>query len=269
MICKVCGSDTKEILTSTILNKYSIKYYQCLECRFIQTEEPFWLDEAYSDAIADLDTGYANRNVEMSSLTECVIKFFYSSNKMFLDFGGGYGMFVRLMRDKGYDFYLQDYYCQNIFAKYFEFKETEGKKEFELVTSFEVFEHLNHPIDEITALFGHSDSILFSTELQPSKRIAAVEDWWYFVPETGQHISFYSLDALKFIAAKFNARLYSNGKNLHLITKKKHFINPVVFATWIYYLKKFFIKYIWNRKTLINHDIELIKSRLLKSVDEI
>lgn len=157
----------------------------------------------------------------MSSITNYVIKYFYSSKKRFLDYGGGYGLFVRMMRDKGYNYYIRDQYCQNIFVRNFAIKELKDNNKFELVTAFEVFEHFTNPIDEIAKFFEYSDSILFSTTLQPLKKIESIADWWYFVPETGQHVSFYSYNTLKFIASKFDVYLYSNGRNLHVISKKK------------------------------------------------
>ena len=41
-----------------VLRKHDIAYHRRDECDFIQTEEPYWLDEAYSSAISDkLKTG--------------------------------------------------------------------------------------------------------------------------------------------------------------------------------------------------------------------
>ena len=262
MNCKICQNKSEEIFSSTLLNKYEIKYYQCPNCDFIQTQEPFWLNQAYSEAITREDTGYVTRNIEMSTMTDYIIKFFFSSKKKFLDYGGGYGLFVRMMRDKGYNYYLNDQYCQNIFVKNFEIKELKDNERFEVVTAFEVFEHFTNPIDEITKLFDYSDSILFSTSLRRLIEIKNIADWWYFAPESGQHISFYSYNTLKFIASKFGAYLYSNGRNLHLISKKKFLINPVKLVSYIFYFKKFTLGYFRYRKSLVIPDYELIKSGL-------
>lgn len=263
MNCKVCQTKSEIIFHSIILNKYGTKFYQCPNCQFIQTEEPFWLEEAYSSVIASLDTGYVNRNLDMSSMTNLIIKYFFSSKGRFLDYGGGYGLFVRLMRDMGYDYYLNDQYCDNLFAQYFEIKDLSGNKKFELVSAFEVFEHFTDPISEIGKMFEYSDSILFSTSLQPSGKITNVKDWWYFMPETGQHISFYSMDSLKIIAEKFNCFFYSNGRNLHIFTRKKHYLNLMRPITYSYYFKQYLFNFLFKRKSLANHDFELIKQELL------
>ena len=263
MNCRICKNKSEEIFSAAILNKYDIKYYQCPKCRFIQTQEPFWLDEAYKEAITDEDTGYVTRNIEMSTMTDYILKFFFLSKKKFLDYGGGYGLFVRMMRDKGYNYYLKDQYCKNIFVKNFEIEELKENTRFELVTAFEVFEHFTNPIEEIAKIFDYSDSILFSTSLQRLKNITKATDWWYFAPEIGQHLSFYSYESLKFIASKFEVYLYSNKRNLHLISKKKFLFNPVKLISYFFYFKKFTFGYFRYRKSLVIPDFEFIKSELL------
>lgn len=52
MKCKICNKTTKKIFTAKILNKYNIGYFSCPNCKFIQTEEPYWLEESYKDSIA-------------------------------------------------------------------------------------------------------------------------------------------------------------------------------------------------------------------------
>ena len=82
MKCKVCHLPAKKIFSSQILYKYNIEYFQCSSCGFIQTEDPYWMEEAYSDAIADLDVGLVGRNVELSELaTPLIYKHFDSSAK--------------------------------------------------------------------------------------------------------------------------------------------------------------------------------------------
>ena len=47
----------------------------------------------------------------------------------------------------------------------------------------------------------------------------ALDRWWYYGPEHGQHISFYRMKTLRYIAAKRGLYLCSNGRNLHLLTR--------------------------------------------------
>lgn len=61
--CPVCGAVGKELFTDKILKKYDVPYYQCPFCALIYTETPYWLEEAYSDAISVYDTGMMQRNM--------------------------------------------------------------------------------------------------------------------------------------------------------------------------------------------------------------
>jgi len=230
MNCKLCKSDSNKIFSGKILNKYKIDYFKCQNCGFIQTEEPFWLKESYSSVIAMTDIGLVSRNLSFQNITVWIIKSYFNCKAKFIDFAGGYGLFVRLMRDKGLDFYRQDFYCKNFFAQYFDVTNQNSTEKYELLTAFEVFEHLSNPIEEIEKMFDFSNSIFFSTELQPSIKIETANDWRYFALETGQHISFYNIKSLEIIAEKLNCYFYSNGNNLHILTKCELPTNP--FEEW-------------------------------------
>jgi hypothetical protein len=203
--------------SATILQKHQIKYFRCDHCGFIQTEKPYWLSEAYTETIARSDIGLIGRNIKFSNISSVIISVFFNCKAHFLDYGGGNGMFVRLMRDKSFNFFWQDLYSENQFARGFERKD--GDK-YDLVTAFEVFEHVEDPISEIKRMLSYSDNILFSTILIPANN-PLPEDWWYFALDSGQHISLYSKQSLKELASKLNLHLYSNGKTLHLLTRKK------------------------------------------------
>ena len=246
------------------MGRYDVSYYKCDDCGFIQTESPFWLKEAYSDAITDLDIGYVTRNLVNRDITSSVIKYLFHSKGRFIDYGGGYGLFVRLMRDCGYDFYRQDAFCENLFAKYFDINDCrEEVDSFSLLTAFEVFEHLEQPIAEIEKMLSYSKSILFSTELQPDMSLISPNQWEYFSLETRQHISFYSLKSLLVIAEKYDLKLYSNGKNLHLLTTRQL---PFNYISLIYYkqqIKDRLLGRNFNKKNSMLHgDYQYIKDTI-------
>lgn len=259
MNCKICNSTTTKIFAAAVIQKHKVDYFQCNSCQFTFTENPYWLEEAYSDAISDLDVGYATRNIYLSEITDWVIKFCFQSQKKFVDYGGGYGLFVRLMRDRGYDFLRQDLYCKNIFSNHFNYSE-DSTDTYEMLTAYEVFEHLPNPLEEITKMLAVSPSILFSTEILPNISLKDVKSWWYFMPETGQHVSFYSIKSLKYIARQNKMNLYSNGKNLHLISPKKFLINPIWAVSTTFKIFNFiFSRHFFLKKSLINKDFEGIK----------
>jgi Methyltransferase domain len=196
-----------------VLRKYSVKYFQCGTCGFVQTEEPYWLEEAYSSAITKLDTGILTRNLSNRTITSAIINVLYPKAESFLDYGGGHGIFVRLMRDKGYNFSWDDLHASNDYAKGFEHTEDVT---YDLVTAFEVLEHLVDPIAELSTLMSLSPNVLVSTFLPPHPT-PKVSDWWYYTPMAGQHVSVYTLDALRVIAGRFGRHLLSHGP-YHLFT---------------------------------------------------
>jgi len=231
MICKICQSESPKFASARILEKYDVDYFQCANCGFVQTEDPFWLEEAYSEPIANSDVGLVYRNTYLSNVTENLIYNLFNHNAKFVDYGAGYGLFVRTMRDKGFNFYWHDKYCENIFAKGFLAEKPENKV-YEVVTAFEVFEHLVNPLTEIESILDFSRNILFSTELLPDTN-PKPNEWWYYALLEGQHISLYTTKALSIIAEKFKLNLYSNGSSLHLLTQKQ--ISPLIFERLLRY----------------------------------
>ena len=218
MICKICKSNTQQIFTSKILKKYDVKYFKCDNCGYLFTEEPFWLEEAYSRSINLSDTGLLDRNIYFSKVLSVLIFFCFDRNGSFLDYAGGYGVFTRLMRDVGYNFYWHDPYTQNLFANGFE-KDLKFNSRFELLTAFEVFEHLVNPKEELEKMLEFSDTIIFSTELM-LQEVPDPKDWWYYGFNHGQHISFYTEKTLNTLANQFKLNYYKVDE-IHILTKKK------------------------------------------------
>ena len=227
MKCKICSQSTYKIFEKIILCKYQVGYHRCSNCGFVQTDEPVWLKEAYNNAITSLDIGMLIRNSFLLKNVPKIIDSCFSEAKIFLDYAGGYGLFVRSMRDLGYDFYRQDVYCANIFANYFDIDDSKVDR-FDVVTAFEVFEHLSAPLDEINTIMKYSDHLIFSTELVPEND-DDTEMWVYVSQETGQHIAFYSEKSLRIIAQYLNKNYYRKG-NLHIYTSKNLSEDQIAYA---------------------------------------
>ena len=217
--CKICGSASEVLTKATVLHKYDVTYFACPRCEFIQTESPFWLAESYASAITSSDVGYVRRNLDLSRVTFSLIATFFRSATKFLDYGAGYGLFVRLMRDKGLDWYWQDEYCQNLFAQGAELGNC-AEHRFDLLSTFEVFEHLVEPMKEIEKMLKFAPTIVFSTLLSPRPKILPSE-WWYYSLHHGQHVALYSSKALKVIAQEFGLSLCSIGSSFHVLSRTK------------------------------------------------
>ena len=195
-----------------------MQYFCCDSCGFVQTEHPYWLEAAYSEPIIRSDLGLVSRSLANADAASLFIRaFFRRQNARFLDYGGGTGLFVRLMRDPGFDFRWQDRFTKNSLAVGFEGQPGER---YELATAFEVFEHLVDPASEVAEIFRLSDNILFSTLLLPTPR-PSVHDWWYYALDGGQHVSIYTRESLSKLAARNGVHCYSNGYSLHLFSRRQ------------------------------------------------
>jgi len=268
MKCLICSHHSSPLFEGVITLKHQVQYYQCGNCGFIQTEKPYWLDEAYKKAITSTDIGLLSRNIYLADVVLKLVVEHFDSKKKFLDFGGGYGILVRLLRDHGLDFYRQDIYCENLFAQGHDITDLdEHDYHFELVTCSEVFEHIDGPAKLMEQLLGYADNILVTTLLVPENTYQSTDDWWYFSPETGQHISFYTKHALEILAKEFGLNLYSNGSDLHLFSRKQLTVNPLlVKRSWkeklIYKLNYLFIDQHKNKlKSLIASDLAIAKQK--------
>jgi hypothetical protein len=257
--CKICNGITKQVFTTKILKKYDVAYYQCTDCDFVQTEKPFWLAEAYENPMNFSDTGIMHRNNKFSKIVTSLIFLFFDKNEKFLDYAGGYGVFTRIMRDIGFDFYWTDPYTKNLLSRGFEEK---SQDKFHLITSFECFEHLDDPMTEISKMIARSKNIIFSTELAP-KPLPKPENWWYYGTEHGQHIALYSTKSLEIVASKFGLN-YHNIGNLHLFTEKKISVLGTLFLKFkfsqhLLYLMYFFCSFFMTSKTM--SDMQTLKKQ--------
>lgn len=247
--CKICGSHVKRLFNSKVLGRYKITYYKCTNCGLIQTEKPYWLKEAYSSALIDSDTGVLSRNITLSKITAAISLLFLRKNAKVLDYGGGYGILTRMLRDIGVDCYWSDKYAENIFAKGFEGK---SNARFDAVTAFELFEHLENPVDEVEKILKKykPKMLLFSTMLHNGN---PPKDWWYFVPEGGQHITLYTKKSLEILAGKFGMKLSTNGRNVHLFSKKKipGLLMKMVSVLWPFVSVIF--PFFYSTQTVVDH----------------
>jgi len=260
MSCRICNGQTAIFSKATILGKYEIDYFRCIKCGFIQTEEPYWLQEVYSEAINLSDVGLITRNIRLSRQTKTLICALFEPDGKFLDYGGGYGMFVRMMRDFGFDCYRYDKYCDNLFARGFDVVE-DGEKNFTLVTAFELLEHVVDPVPMFENLLRYSSSIFFTTELVP-KSTPPPDQWWYYCLDHGQHISFYSLQSLQLLADKFSLNLYSNGLGYHLMTDRK--ISPFLFRLLCRDEIVSLSNWLYKRKSLMDEDYKRITGIIIE-----
>jgi len=222
VICKCCGGDVRSALKLKVLGKYEEDLLVCNKCEFLFFDKPFWLDEAYKQPINIYDTGILQRNISNSKFLSLFLNLFFDGNIECLDYAGGYGIFTRLMRDLGIEYYWVDPYTTNLVARGFEHDE---KKRYTLLTAFEFLEHSVEPLRDIERMAKLSENIVISTLIKSSN--VPNPEWWYYGKEHGQHVSFYSIRALEIIAKKIGKILISDGMSLHFFLDEKYVNNSV------------------------------------------
>ncbi len=246
VFCRVCGKQVTYLWKGTILRNLTVNYFECKYCGYVQTEQPYWLEQAYSSAINKMDTGIMLRNQNNVKTVIVTLMQLGGLYGKVIDYAGGCGILVRLLRDIGIDAYWSDQYCQNILACGFEYKKGKGV----LVTAFEVFEHFVDPVDELDKLLDIAPNILFSTCIIP---YPIQEDWWYYGREHGQHIGFFRHKTLQYLAKIKGKYIISYGNTYHLITDIP--VNNYYWSLHLIFKKyiSFFLKIMMKSKTMDDH----------------
>ena len=211
---------------------HNIDYHECSSCGYVQTEHPYWLGEAYADAINDSDTGIVVRNLANAKMVIVTLQALGLLRGRVVDYAGGYGLLVRLLRDYGIDALWADPHCSNLVARGFEYNDEPA----DLVTAFEAFEHFQDPSAELDRMLAIGRNIFLSTCII-SDPAPAQDDWWYYGREHGQHIGFYRVRTLQRLAECRGRYFLSNGVDYHLISEK-----PVSTAYWNFMMR--FNKYV-------------------------
>lgn len=131
-----------------------------------------------------------------------------------LDYGGGNGVLATRLRDAGF--------CATTYDPYSNLNRMPAEK-FDLVTCFEVLEHVPTPPDTIAtmvSLLKQPGAILFSTLVQPKEFPAIGLNWWYAGPRNG-HVSLYSTQSLTLLFKPHGMKVASFNDNLHLAYERK------------------------------------------------
>ena len=247
--CKICRTPSVFFGQTEMLKKYKVRYFRCEQCGFIQTEQPYWLEEAYSSAIARQDVGIMQRNLINCEITSAVLNLLYPRVSRAVDFGAGHGILVRLMRDRGFNFFWSDLHAQNDYARGFD---CQPGLTYDFLTAFEVLEHLENPVDDLSKLMTMSDNIFVTTCLVPEPA-PGLANWWYYLPTSGQHVSFYTKKSLALLAGRFERHVISFGP-YHLFSKRP--LSRLLYRLASTFRTAQIVNILFRRPSLIDRDFD-------------
>lgn len=166
-----------------------IPYYECQNCFFIFTPAfDFWSKKDFETHIYNEDYILADkpfleeRPIRNANLVSAL--FHRESSEIdVLDFGGGSGLLSIELNRAGFRAETYDvHYANNV----------KPNKKFDLVTSFEVLEHVPHLGEKAL-------------------------DWWYVSPRNG-HISIHSRTSLLLLTKSVGLDLFSANASMHFLT---------------------------------------------------
>lgn len=200
----------------------AIYYHLCENCQFCFAPEfARWQPQdfaarIYNDDYVLFDPDY--RSARPRTNAQLLQQLFGTQRGQIrhLDFGGGGGLLSELLRSEGWCSLCYDPFSEQSVAR-------EGLGVFDLVTAFEVFEHVvdvQGLVDELSSLLAPEGVILFSTlisdgQIAPRQRLT----WWYAAPRNG-HISLFSRRSLSVLAAAKGFRCHSFSAGLHAFWRR-------------------------------------------------
>jgi hypothetical protein len=196
--CRLCFGATKKVFAKKILKKHVVDYFVCSNCGSMQTEKPYWLKEAYEPANDIYDTGQVVRSLMNAAFLMAMHRALDFRDGKVLDYGGGSGLTVRLLRDVGINAWAYDLHGVPRLAAGFQ---SEDLSDCKMINLCEVAEHFDEPARYIEKIFSADPGV---TVIQTVLFDQPDENWYYLGIEHGQHVFFYSVKALDLIANKYD-----------------------------------------------------------------
>ncbi len=218
-VCRCCMHSTQFFSSAEVLH-YEADYYQCTQCGSVQIEEPHWLEEAHSAAISILDTGLVARCLSASRLISVFLFLEGRMKSSGIDWGGGTGLLTRMLRDLGFEMLSFDKYMDGQHSRGFNINESELGSKKDFLTAIECFEHLEDPITLLVNAVEKKQYFIFTTEvLRLPAPDPAARDWWYFMPESGQHITFATNVGLQSFTKQLGFNYLISFGSLHVMSR--------------------------------------------------
>ncbi|MEQ9507333.1 MAG: class I SAM-dependent methyltransferase [Hyphomonas sp.] len=223
MTCRVCGSAARRVFAkeaNVSCGDYfagrrlypedvgSFALLECSACGFAWFEAfNTWTDEDFRQKIYNADYHLCDPPVleeRPARLAEWLLPLV--RGKSLLDYGGGEGLLARKLAAGGI--------AARSFDPYYG-EETLPDAQFDIVTSFEVVEHVPDQdwlFGAMARLVKPDGLLIFSTLLRPAR---LDPDWWYASPRNG-HAVFHTEESLAIVCARANLSLRSLSREMHV-----------------------------------------------------
>jgi 2-polyprenyl-3-methyl-5-hydroxy-6-metoxy-1,4-benzoquinol methylase len=230
--CKVCGTSSELFGVvdfhksceeargrKLVLSGCPVYYRRCGRCGFAFTDVfDGWSQEDFQQRIYNANYVLVDPDfveVRPTGNARLVAESFVGSRATMciLDYGGGAGLLAERLRTEGFDATTYDPFSQfNALPD----------EQFDLITCFEVLEHVPWPratVRTMDGLLKEEGAILFSTLVQPEAFEREGMSWWYAAPRNG-HISLYSTAALALLFKPLEMRVVSFNAALHMAYRR-------------------------------------------------
>lgn len=199
------------------LSGIPIYYIQCTCCLFTfapefkKWSENNFLEKIYNDQYIEIDPDYLDARPQTNF--KVLEKLFSKSKQIIkhLDYGGGNGKLSEHLKNNDWNTKTYDPFPTNN-------SRLENLGKFNLITAFEVFEHVpdvNKLMKDLTEVMTDDCLILFSTlvlddHIKSNSRIT----WWYASPRNG-HISLFSKQSLVILSSRYKLNFGSFNNGFH------------------------------------------------------
>lgn len=199
---------------------WTVAYVLCAQCGFCYAPE-LWAwspaqfrEHIYNDGYIQVDPDYAGVRPKANAANLTRLFGDHANAIRHLDFGGGDGLLAAQLRQAGWD--------SSSYDPFVDLEVAPGELgKFDLITAFEVFEHVpdvDALMTAMLALLAPGGVILFSTMVSDGQIGQGQPlDWWYAAPRNG-HISLFSRRSLGVLGARYGLHMMSFSPGFHLYT---------------------------------------------------
>ena len=231
LLCSVCGAACS-LLDVVDFNKsceesrgkflglagISVYYALCSKCGFCFAPELMtwglekFEERIYNDEYVVVDPDYIDARPRANAATLISIFGDRAHSVKHLDYGGGDGLLANVLRESHWQSISYDPFVDRNVS-------VEQLGKFDLITAFEVFEHVpdvRKLMSNLRSLLSGNGLVLFSTLLSDGNISSNQRlNWWYASPRNG-HISLFSRNSLEILARNNGLKFGSFSEGFHV-----------------------------------------------------